>query len=217
MRRDARTAKTNIGDPMPRETGNPANRSNKSDDGPSDGEMIAAVRGGDVAAFEGLVRRYRQRLLNTAFTRLGNAALAEDAVQEAFLSAFRSLATYDSRFSFRSWLWSILINQCRSEYRKQKRSQGSDMVAGELEQLPSDVSDSSPDQRLIQNDQQRRLSRMMQQLPTEQAEAIQLRFFGEMKFDEIAASLNCSATTAKNRVRMGLERLSRLMQATGLE
>lgn len=213
MRRSAHTANTKNGEPMPRERASPADQTDRADDGPSDGEMIAAVRAGDVAAFEGLVKRYRRRLLNTAFARLGDADAAEDAVQEAFLSAFRSLATYDSRFSFRSWLWAILINQCRSQYRSQKRTE---FVTGERKELDQSLSDehvADVDQRLIRSDEQRLVAHLMQQLPTPQAEAIQLRFFGEMKYDEIAAALQCGVTTAKNRVRTGLERLSRLIQA----
>jgi len=179
-----------------------------SDAQPSDGKLVAAVRAGDVESFELLVRRHRRKLLSTAFTRLGNITQAEDAVQETFLSAFRSMSTYDSRWSFRSWLWSILINQCRNEYRKTKRRNATTIDHEESEkEIP-------PERRLIRNEQLQVVSELMKRLPPPQAEAIQLRFFGEMKYEEIANTMQCGLTTAKNRVRVGLEKLSRWMQSS---
>ena len=79
---------------------------------PSDGMLIAAALAGDEGAFAQLARRYQLPLFQAARSRLGDRQLAEDAVQEALLCAFRWLHTYDSRYSFRTWLWTILLNQC---------------------------------------------------------------------------------------------------------
>ena len=78
----------------------------------SDLELIDAIRAGDETAFNSLYDRYFQRVYNFSYARVRNAADAEEAVQETFLCAHRWLATYDSRFSFRTWLWTILLNQC---------------------------------------------------------------------------------------------------------
>src|SRR5690606_29895127 len=77
-----------------------------------DGPLVAASLAGAEEAFALLVERYRRPLLKAARSRLNRPELAEEAVQEALLSAHRWLATYDSRFSFRTWLWTILLNQC---------------------------------------------------------------------------------------------------------
>lgn len=183
----------------------------------SDGEAIFEVRSGNPAAFEPLVRRYRPALLRTAYARLGNTQSAEDAVQEAFLSAFRSLHTYDSRHSFRSWLWSILINQCRTDYRKNKSkkqvpaSQLGSAYDAVIENQSSDNADAA--ESLIWNESLESIHKLLNDIPTEQAEAIQLRFFGEMKYEEIAHATDCGVTTAKRRVRSGLESISQRLKS----
>src|SRR5438105_489624 len=88
--------------------------------------LVAATVAGEEDAFALLVARYQAALLRAAISRLGRRELAEEAVQEAFLCAHRWLATYDSRFSFRTWLWTILLNQCS---RQAKREAKQDRVA----------------------------------------------------------------------------------------
>ncbi|MEK6237366.1 MAG: hypothetical protein N2C14_21860, partial [Planctomycetales bacterium] len=63
------------------------------------------VQAGETHRFGELIRRYRVALLRAAESRLGSRSLAEDCVQDAFLSAFQARAGYNPRFSFRAWLW----------------------------------------------------------------------------------------------------------------
>ena len=86
-----------------------------------DGSLIAAALAGDEAAFAQLAERYQGPLQQAARSRLGDRQLAEDAVQEALLCAFRWLHTYDSRYSFRTWLWTILLNQCTRIAQRRNR------------------------------------------------------------------------------------------------
>ena len=84
--------------------------------------MVAAVLAGRREQFAILVSRYQQRpLLRVAVSRLGRLDWAEESVQETFLAALKSIATYDSRYSFRTWLWTILLNQCRRHYQRRQR------------------------------------------------------------------------------------------------
>ncbi|MEX1040046.1 MAG: sigma factor, partial [Pirellulaceae bacterium] len=76
----------------------------------TDGEIITAVIAGDRDKYAVIVNRYRPALLNLARSYLPDSAAAEDAVQQAFLNSYRWLSTYDSRYSFRTWLWTILLN-----------------------------------------------------------------------------------------------------------
>ena len=84
----------------------------------NDGTYVADVLAGRREQFGEIVRKYQGPLMRLAVSRLGRLDLAEDAVQETFLCAFKSLASYDSRFSFRTWLWTILLNQCRRHLRR---------------------------------------------------------------------------------------------------
>ena len=94
---------------------------NRSSESPSDGTLIAAVLAGDQERFGELVRRYERPLRCVARSRLGREDWAEDVVQETFLAALRWLESYDSRYSFRTWLWTILLNQCHRCWKKNSR------------------------------------------------------------------------------------------------
>lgn len=178
--------------------------------------IIAAVLAGDVEKFELLVARYRAALFRLAVSRLGCPETADDAVQETLLCAFKSLHSYDSRFSFRTWLWAILLNQCRRHYQKAQRRQMLMLGGGAADEqavcLAEPVTDDvEPARRLIQKEQEELLHRTLKQLPEAQADALRLRFFGELKFHEIAAVMGCSLSSAKNRVRWGLTKMSHLL------
>ncbi len=181
-----------------------------------DGQLVAAVLAGDRDEFAKLVDRYHSALLGVAYSRLGRREWAEDVVQEALLNAFKSLHTYDSQYSFRTWLWTILLNQCHRHYKKQMRV---DSVRAWSEQTTTDAiaaqqtanqlqSTESPSDQLMATERSDRLNALLDQLPEKQADALRLRFFGGLKFREIALAMDCSLSTAKNRVRWGLTKMA---------
>jgi RNA polymerase sigma-70 factor (ECF subfamily) len=181
-----------------------------------DGFVVAAVLAGDRDQFAELVDRYHSALLRVAYSRLGCREWAEDVVQEALLNAFKSLHTYDSQYSFRTWLWTILLNQCNRHYKKQMRRAS---VRSRSEQTATEAiaaqqtarqlrSTESPSDQLLATERSDRLNALLDQLPEKQADALRLRFFGGLKFREIAVSMDCSLSTAKNRVRWGLTQMA---------
>lgn len=181
---------------------------------PSDGTIIHEVLQGNSQRFEDLVRRYEGPLLRVAISRLHERSAAEDAVQETMLSAFKSLATYDSRFSFRTWLWTILINQCRNLRRKTMTPDGRQLrTVNELDNFAERHIDEQADpvQFAIHNERTRQLESMLQTLPEYQADALRLRFFGGLKFQEIADVMEYSLSTAKSHVRQGLTSLTSII------
>lgn len=177
-----------------------------------DGLVVAAVLAGDRDEFAELVGRYHGALLRVAYSRLGRREWAEDVVQEALLNAFKSLHTYDSQYSFRTWLWTILLNQCHRHYKKQGRggsvrswSEHSATESMTARQNANQLrSTASPSDRLMATERSERLNALLDQLPESQADALRLRFYGGLKFREIAQTMGCSLSTAKNRVRWGL-------------
>jgi RNA polymerase sigma-70 factor (ECF subfamily) len=181
----------------------------------TDGEALAASLAGDSDAFEVLVRRYQSALFRTAFGRLGRRDWAEDAVQETFYCAFKSLSSYNSLYSFRTWLWTILLNQCRRQYQKERR-RPEDGSSGESPTGPAGQESFSalgpalacprplPLADVMAREQTERLALLLAELPESQADAVRLRFHGGLTFPEIAASLGCSLSSAKNWVRLGL-------------
>ncbi len=88
---------------------------------PSDDvDIMRRVQAGEVEAFDLLVHRYRSALLRVAASKLGNAAWAEDVVQETLLAAYAARATYNPQFAFRTWLWTILLNLCRRQWQRRE-------------------------------------------------------------------------------------------------
>ena len=177
----------------------------------TDGEIIERVRAGQRHEFSQLVRKYQSSLIRAAESRLGCREAAEDMVQETFLCALRFLHTYDPQYSFRTWLWTILLNQCRRSYRQTQRRRevpaASDANVGEV------VSDEAqyPPSLLLAHERREQLHQLLAELPAPQADALRMRFFGGLKFQEIADAMGSSLSAAKRRVRHGLIRLSAVM------
>ena len=91
--------------------------------GDSDGVLVQRVLQGDTEAFSGLVARHRERGLRFGAAMLGDAAEAEDAVQEAFVRAYRSLRTCRESERFGAWFLRILVNRCRTRGAMRRRSE----------------------------------------------------------------------------------------------
>lgn len=178
----------------------------------TDGEIIERVRAGEVLQFSALVERYQGPLLALAVNRLGRRDLAEDAVQEAFLCAFKWLDSYDSKFAFRTWLWTILLNQCSRTAERERRVER--LRTGFASNFPisDEVETLGPSSRLETQEDNYAIRFALNQLPQTHADAIRLRFFGELKFDAIAEATGCSLRTAKYRVKEGLRRLGDLLR-----
>ncbi|MHC2069136.1 RNA polymerase sigma factor [Bremerella sp. T1] len=185
----------------------------------TDGEILSAVLAGDADQYAVVVKRYRRALLNLAYSYLGDSQLAEDAVQEAFLNSFKWLHTYDSRYSFRTWLWRILLNVCHRLREKGKKLPvtSTTLQAGRSEEATSPLETEVPCNalsRLIDSERRDQVLKLLDKLTPIQAEAIRLRFFGEMKFQEIADAQGIGLPAAKARVRNGLLQLAKLIQNT---
>lgn len=184
----------------------------------SDRELMRRVQAGETDCFADLIHRYRPALLRVAQSHLGRIDRAEDAVQDAFLAAYRARQTYDERFGFRTWLWTILLNQCRRHARRWSRwprvgSWTDEDERGPLENAVESAANQAPVERLLAAERSDQLDRLLSQLRRTQAEALRLRFFGGLQFQEIADAMQCSLGTAKNRVKAGLLRMTEMLVA----
>ncbi len=178
----------------------------------SDADIMARVQAGDIDRFGDLVLRYHDRLLRFAQSKLGHRAAAEDLVQETLLAAFGARDTYRPQFAFSTWLWTILINLCRRDARRQNSAQlRPTRRTGDIGRVV-DGSESSLEQ-MLREEQRVEVHRLLDALPEAQADALRLRFFGELSYDEIAETMGCSVSGAKRRVKTGLLKLSRLAPA----
>jgi len=180
----------------------------------SDADIMARVQAGDRESFGLLVTRYAPRLLRVAQSKLGDAALAEDVVQEAFLAAYRARQSYNPQFALSTWLWTILLNLCRREWKRSQTRAISVWEQWDADRPdPTDERIPTPLTALVAAESRQRLHNLLEELPEPQADALRLRFFGELPFDEIATTMECSLSGAKRRVKTGLERLSTLIRS----
>ena len=153
--------------------------------------------------------RYRQPLIRVAHSKLGDRATAEDAVQETLLAVFTARHTYDPSFPFRTWIWTILLNFCRRQLKRQ--SHRPRQLTGLSPAIANPAEPASRENGLshvLRIERRERLADLLDELPETKADALRLRFFGGLKYKEIAETMNCSLNGAKLRVRTGLSALA---------
>ena len=166
-----------------------------------DSDLIAKVLRGDVDAYGPLVRRYQDSYFRFAVRMLGNRDDADDALQSAFVRAYRKLAECRDPNRFGAWLYQIVINECRTlALRRDRRERR--MVRDEAQMERSgehDVFDSRLGVEEIQ--------RALDELPTEQREAFVLKYVEELGYDEMSDLTGAGVSALKMRVKRACERL----------
>jgi RNA polymerase sigma-70 factor (ECF subfamily) len=171
----------------------------------TDRAIIQQVLAGDVEAFSRLVDRHYDRCARIAMRILGNREDAEEAIQDAFLRAFRALASYEDRERFSAWLSRILINQCRTiRARVQRREEvfsHLELADAELFADTESVESAWPD-----------LERALAQLPADQREAVVLRYADDLTYEEMARITGAGESALKMRVQRAFARLRALLQ-----
>jgi RNA polymerase sigma-70 factor (ECF subfamily) len=158
-------------------------------------------------------------LLHVAWSKLGDRAWAEDIVQETFLAAFTARATYNPRFAFRTWVWTILLNLCRRQWqRRESRPRErslSNLPPAELASYHEPLTHDTALAQLLGTERREQVHRLLARLPEAQADAIRLRFFGGLQFSEIALAMASSVSGAKQRVKHGLIELAEQLRESG--
>lgn len=171
----------------------------------SDRIIIQEVLSGDVEAFSRLVDRHYDRCARIALRIVGNHEDAEEAVQDAFLRAYRALGSYEDRERFSAWLTRILVNQCRTMLaRSQKRDavfSDLDVQEAELYVERGDAEGSWPD-----------LDHALLQLSPDQREAVVLRYSDDLTYDEMARITGVGESALKMRVQRAFARLRALLE-----
>jgi RNA polymerase sigma-70 factor, ECF subfamily len=170
----------------------------------TDQAIIDRILAGDDEAFARLVDRHHDRCVRIAYRILGNHEDAEEAVQDAFLRAYRALASYEERERFQAWLTRILVNQCRTLRVKSNRRE---QVFAELELDESligahveQTQDAWPD-----------LDHMLSRLPSDQREALVLRYADDLTYEEMSRITGAGESALKMRVQRAFSRLRALL------
>ena len=174
--------------------------------GLADEDLMARVQAGDSRAFEVVFDRHADVAYSLAYRMCGRRATAEDIVQEAFLSLWRSGARYDSsRGSVRSWVLGVVHNRAIDMFRRDTVRSGKDVSDdAAVERLSSPESTEGEVQR---RDDAAVMRGALSELPTEQRQVIELAYFGGFSHSQIAEILKLPAGTVKGRMRLGLTKL----------
>jgi RNA polymerase sigma-70 factor (ECF subfamily) len=166
-------------------------------------DLVAKAQGGNLFAFEEIVKRYQRRVYGTAFRILRRHDLADDVVQEAFLRAYQSLDRFDRQRPFGPWICRIAANLAVNHVRSPRARE---------EELPDSLAQQhAPDQGplggLLDQEGRRLLEQAMDELSPEQRAVFVLRVFEELSYQEIADALSLSMGTVMSRLSRARERL----------
>ncbi len=189
----------------------------------SDSELVLRCQRGDAAAFDVLVRRHEQRVVNVAYRMLGERDAAHDVAQEAFLSAWKSLPRFRSDASFATWLYRIAYNVCLDHSRRTRRLPEPLPARAPDEASSFDPPDPSPgpDSLAETSELQERVHEALARLPLKHRSLLVLFDIQGLSYEQIAEILRLPMGTVKsrlNRARHALrEELAPLLEQGSLE
>jgi RNA polymerase sigma-70 factor (ECF subfamily) len=174
----------------------------------ADEELMELVVDGDPRAFEAIYDRHGRAAFSLAYRMVGDRTAAEDIVQEAMLSIWRSRVRYQrDRGSVRTWVLGIVhhrgIDALRRNVVHQRRRASAEGLE-EREEAPERT-----DAQVLQRDEARSVRAALSALPEQQGQVIQLAYFGGFTHTQIAEMLDMPIGTVKGRMRLGLEKLRR--------
>jgi len=170
-----------------------------------EGDLILRSKEGDLESFNRLVEKYQRAVYNLALRMLGQASAADDATQEAFLSAFRGISKFRGG-NFRAWLLRITANACRDQLRSLRRHPITSLDELVLD-TEVDRDAQSPEDYALRRELGAEIMNALATLPSEQRLAVILYDIEGFSYEEIAQVMNCSLGTVRSRLSRGRGRL----------
>ena len=171
---------------------------------------VDAARQGDKQAFGHLVQAYERPIFNLTYRMLGSAEEAEDAAQETFLRAYSRLNQYDPAMKFSTWLFSIANHHCIDRLRKRRVTYISIDDNPVLENMESELP--RPESQAVDMEQAQAMQGLVAQLDPDYRTPLVLRYWEELSYEEIAASLNLTVAAVKSRLFRARQQLMALYQ-----
>lgn len=174
---------------------------------------LEQARRGDKNAFGQLIEAYQGPVYNLAYRMLGNSGEAEEAAQEAFIRAYTRLDSYDPAHKFSTWLLSITSNFCIDQIRKRRAVLLS--IDEPLPPHPALHSDNNkgPEAEYLAQEREQLVQGLLKELPDEYRQAVVLRYWYDMSYEEIADMQKTTVSAVKSR----LFRARRILADAGME
>ena len=180
-----------------------------------DQKLVRAAQKGDMAAFEELVARHRDKIYARALSMMRNEQEAIDLSQEAWVKGWQRLKQFQGEASFGTWMTRIVINLCLDQLRKQKRQRTESIEAmteesgGVERHMP--VLTVNPTAGLERQELRQRIDRALNQLSYEHRTVLVLHEFEEMEYKQIAKAMDCSIGTVMSRLFYARRKLAALL------
>ncbi|MEZ4774576.1 MAG: sigma-70 family RNA polymerase sigma factor [Bacteroidia bacterium] len=178
-----------------------------------DRDLVAAAKRGEPNAFETLLKKYRKSVYYMLLKMVKNPDDAEDLTQEAFAKAFNSIEKFDSKFAFSTWLFRIATNNC-IDYIRKKRVQtvsfDSPVEGDDGSSMRFDVKteDLDPNESMLKDQRRRYLNMAIERLPEKYRVLVELRYFQELSYEEVAEELQIPLGTVKAQLFRARELLN---------
>ena len=178
----------------------------------TDEKLIARFQDGDINAYNELVDRYKDRLLNFVFRYFNNREQAEDVVQETLIKLYTHASYYKNIAKFSTWLYTIAKNNALTELRKNKRKRTDSLWTNEGKPIDIETKGDSLEKTVHNEIAVEALKRYLDEIPENFRIAVVLRDFQELSYEEISKILEIPIGTIKSRINRGRIQLSEKMK-----
>ncbi len=184
-----------------------------------DFKLVQSAIGGDEKAYTTLMNRYRNSVFHAMFKMVNNRDDADDLTIEAFGKAFRKLPTYAPNYAFSTWLFKIAINNCIDHIRKKRLvtlSMDDTILPDSDREFSHNIRDYEPDpeQSMIHEQKIAHVRRLVEKMSIKYQTMIELRYYEELSYEEIAQELNLPLGTVKAQLFRAKEILHQQLQTS---
>ena len=185
----------------------------------NDEQLVEQFQNGETKAFDELVRRYQNHVLNTCFRYLNNKDEAQDAAQEIFVKLYHALPKFKPRAKFSTWLYRIVVNHSLNMKRSKKRrdwiqSMGGlkkdDVAQVNLVQAPGSE---TPEARLQAQERLEIVQHALNKLNHAQRTAVILHRFEELSYKEIASVMGASVSSVESLIFRAKKNLYKILKS----
>lgn len=176
----------------------------------TDSELVERVRGGEDDAFRLIVERHSRTIYRSAYRIVGNAADADDVVQETFMRAYRQLERFESRAALTTWLHRIAVNCSLDLIDSRKRREHRTEDVEDITTIAS--SDASPDRLLLGSEMQKAVAVALDGMTGNERTAFVLRHFEGMPLEDIGKILGTRLNATKNTVFRAVQKVRHHLQ-----
>ena len=187
-----------------------------SDQNLLDEQLVERVQRGDKAAFNLLVKKYQQKVVNLVARYVNNPGDVPDVAQEAFIKAYRALPTFRGESAFYTWLYRIAVNTAKNYLTSQgRRPPSSDVEADEAESYGGGEAlqeVSTPENLALTDEIKRTVFSAIEALPEDLRTAITLRELEGLSYEEIAEIMDCPVGTVRSRIFRAREAIDKKLQ-----